>query len=106
MARYLPEPCEFSSLDSWHKRFLKVHKAINLARHPFVGLVIQVDDAEKFPQGLGLESLTPFLIVSKHRPYLTAVARWRWQRDFYNSNLLAKLMVLPCQVSPDVILCG
>ena len=35
------------------------------APHPVVGLVLQVEDAEKFPQALGLESLDPFLKVRK-----------------------------------------
>ena len=35
------------------------------APHPVVGLVLQVEDAEKFPQALGLESLDPFRKVRK-----------------------------------------
>ena len=48
-------------------------KEFDLAPHPVVGLVLQVGDAEKFPQALGLESLDPFLRVSNHGLYLTAV---------------------------------
>ena len=44
----------------------------DLAPHSVVGLVLQVGDA-KFPQALGLESLDPFLRVSNHGLYLTAV---------------------------------
>ena len=35
--------------------------------------MFQVGDAEKFPQALGLESLDPFLRVSKRGPCLTAI---------------------------------
>ena len=53
----MPEPCKFPSLDGCQKRF---HKEIDLTPHPAVGLVLQVGDAEKFPQALGFESLDSF----------------------------------------------
>ena len=34
----MPDPCEFSSLDSCQKRFLQTHKEVNLVPHPVVGL--------------------------------------------------------------------
>ena len=43
------EPCKFLSLDSCQKRFLWTHKEVDLAPHQVVGLVLQVEDAEKFP---------------------------------------------------------
>ena len=48
-----------SSLDSCKKRFLWTHKEVELAphAHPIIGLVLQVGDAEKFPQALGFQSL-------------------------------------------------
>ena len=48
----MPEPCKFQSLDSWQKRFLWTHKEVDLASHPVVGLVLQVNDAEKFSPGI------------------------------------------------------
>ena len=57
MAYDMPEPCKFPSLDSCQKRSLWSHKEIDLTPHPVVGLVLQVGDAEKFPQVLGSESL-------------------------------------------------
>ena len=53
----MPEPCK--SLDSCQKRFLWTYKKVDLAPHPVVGLVLQVGDAEKFPQALDFESLGP-----------------------------------------------
>ena len=70
----MPEPCEFQSLDSCQKRFLWTHKGVDLAPHPVVGLVLQVGDAEKFPQALGFESLDPFYSESASRVhYFTAI---------------------------------
>ena len=54
-------------------RFLWTHKGVELAPHPVVGLVLQVEDAEKLPQALGFESLDPFYRVSKRGPCFTAV---------------------------------
>ena len=48
-----PEPCKFPSLDSCQKRFLWTHRKVDLARHQIVCSVLQVGDAEKFPQALG-----------------------------------------------------
>ena len=55
----MPEPCKFPCLDSCQKRFLWTHTGIDLAPHPVVGLVLQVEDAEKFPQALGFKVLDP-----------------------------------------------
>ena len=63
----MPEPWECPSLDSCQKRFLWTHKEVD---HPHRGVGLQVGDAEKFPQALGLESLDPFLRVSKQGPCL------------------------------------
>ena len=60
VARDMSEPCESPSLDSCEKRFLWVHRVVDVAPHPVVGLVFQVGDAEKFPQALGFDCLDPF----------------------------------------------
>ena len=72
MARDVPEPCKFPSLDSYQK-FLWTHKEVDLAPHPVVSLVLQEEDAERFPRALGLESLDPFLRICQQGPCLTAV---------------------------------
>ena len=51
----MPESCKFTSLDSCQKRSLWTHKAVDLAPHPVVGLVLQVGNAEKFPHAPGFE---------------------------------------------------
>ena len=73
MACDMPELGEFPPLDSRQKRFLWVHKKLDLAPHPVFGHVLRAGDAEKFPQALGLKSLDPFLRVSKQGPCLTAI---------------------------------
>ena len=47
---------------------------VDLALHPVIGLVLQVLDAKKFPQTLGLECLDPFLRVIRQGPCFTAIA--------------------------------
>ena len=64
----MSEPCKFPSLDSCQKRFLWIHKEVDLAPHPVVGLVLQVGDAEKIPCELDFKSLDPFLRVSRESP--------------------------------------
>ena len=91
-ARDTSEPREFPSLDSYKKRFLCAHKEVDLAPHPVVRLVLQVEIAEKFSLDLSLESLDSFLRVSKQGPCFTLT------RDLYNLNLLAKLMALLRQI--------
>ena len=76
MASNLPKPCKFLSLDSCQKRFLWTHKEVYLAPHPVIGLVLQVEDREKFPHARGFKSMDLFfffLRVSKQDPYFTAV---------------------------------
>ena len=86
----MPEPFEFPPPDSCHKRFVWAYKEVDLVPPPVVGLVVQVGDAEIFPQALGLESLDSFLGVSKQGPGLTAID----DDGDENLNLLAKLKVL------------
>ena len=69
----MPEPCKFPSLDSYQKRFLWIHRGVDLAPHPVVGLVVQVGDAEEFPSTLGFEGLDLFLRVSKKGPCFIAI---------------------------------
>ena len=80
MAYAIPKPCKFQSLDSCQKRFLGTHEEVDLVPYPVVRLVPQVEDAEKFPQAPGFESLDPFLIflifffrVSKQGPCFTTI---------------------------------
>ena len=72
MACAMPEPCKFPSLHSCQKRLLWTHKEVDLAPHSVVGLVLQVGDAEKFPQAFGFENPNPFFGVSKQGPCFTA----------------------------------
>ena len=43
---------------------------VDHAPHPVVGLVLQVGDAEKFPQTFGFEGLDPFLSESASRVHV------------------------------------
>ena len=52
----MPELCKFPSLVSFQKSFLWAHEEVDLAPHQVTGLVLQVGDAEKFPQKLCFES--------------------------------------------------
>ena len=56
----MPEPYKLLSLNSCQKRFLWTNKDADLAPHPAIHLVLQVGDAEKFPQALGFDSLHSF----------------------------------------------
>ena len=73
MACDMPKRCKFLSLGSCQKRCLWTHREVDLAPHPIFGLVLQVGNAEKFPQALGFESLHPSLRVSKQGPCFTAI---------------------------------
>ena len=92
MARDIGEPCKFSSLHCCQERFLWIHKEVDLAPHPVVGLVLQVgDDAEKFPQALGFEILDPFCLrVSKQGPCFTAVVEDGSDKRFVQFELACK----------------
>ena len=57
MFHAMPKLCEYPSLDSCKKTFMWAHKEVDVASHPVVGLILQVGDAKKFPQTLGLESV-------------------------------------------------
>ena len=56
----IPEPCKFPFLDSCQKRFPWTHKKVDIPPHPVVGLVLQIENTEKFPHALGFESLDLF----------------------------------------------
>ena len=89
MASDKPEPCK--SLASCQKRFLCTHKEADLALHPVVGLVLQVGDAEKFPQALGFESQDPFFFkVSKQGPCFTAIEEDGGDRRLVELDLASK----------------
>ena len=68
-----PNQTSFRLLTIAKKRFLRTNKEVDLAPHPVVGLVLQVGEAEKLPQALGLESLDPFLGAGQQDPCLTAM---------------------------------
>ena len=89
MARDMPEPCKFPSLDSCQKRFLWAHKNVDLASHPVVGFVFQARDAEEFLQALGFETLDLFLGVSEQVPCLTTIQEDGGDKRPYSLNLLA-----------------
>ena len=48
-----------------------IHKDVDLAPHPVVGLVLQVGDAEKCPHALGSESLDLFSRASQGERQVT-----------------------------------
>ena len=65
---------------SCRQRFLWTHKEVDLVPYPFVGLALQVGDAEKFPQVFGFKSLDSFFWVSKQSPmFHRHRGEWRWQ---------------------------
>ena len=68
-----PKPCRFSSLDSCQNRLLQAHKEVDLAPHPVVRLVLQVADAERFPQAFGFKGLDLVFSVSKQGLCFTAI---------------------------------
>ena len=90
MACDMSEPYKFPSLDSCQKVSSGIHKAINLALRPVVGLLLQVRDVEKFPHALGFESLDPFFRVSKQGPCFKAI-----EEDQSNERLVQ--LELACQ---------
>ena len=69
-----------------------------LCTQSLVSLVLQVGDAEKLPRTLGLDSLDPFLRVSKQGPCLTAAEENRDVKGLVELELILKLMVLLCQI--------
>ena len=73
MAYDVPEPCESLSRDSYRKWFLSADKEVDPGPHALIGLVLYVGRADIFPHALSLESLDPFLEVSKQDPCLTDV---------------------------------
>ena len=58
---------------SCQKKFLWAHKGVNIAPHPGVGLVLKMEGSKKFARVLCVESLYPFVLVSKNGPRLTAI---------------------------------
>ena len=67
----MPKPCKFPSLDSCQKWFQWTQKEVDLALHPVVGLVLQVGDAEKFPQALVFKKPLFFFSESASRVYVS-----------------------------------
>ena len=68
-----PNHASFLSLDNCQNSFLWTHKEVDLAVRPVVGLVLQVGDAEKFPQALVFGSLDLFFTASKQGLCFTAI---------------------------------
>ena len=87
--------CNMRLSVSGQKRFLWTHKRVDLSPPPVVGLVLQVGVAEKFPQALGLQSLHPYLRVSKAGS-MSHSHRGGWGRgqETCTTKLLAKLVFL------------
>ena len=79
----ITELCKFPSPDSCQNRLLWTHKGDDLAPGPVDGLVLQVGDAEKFPQALRFENLNPsfFFFQSQQAGSMFHSHRggWRWQ---------------------------
>ena len=90
-------PWAVLSLDSPQKRFLWTHKDIGLVPHSVIGLVLQVGDAEKFPQALVFESLDPFFGVSKQGSCFTAIEEGGGDKRLVQLELACKTdgVVLP-----------
>ena len=97
----MPEPCKFPSLDSCQKRFLWTPKEVDLALHPFVGLVLQVRDAEKFPQAFDFKVLHLSLSVSKQGPCFTAIEEGGGDKRFVQPEPIC----CHCEGNPDVDFC-
>ena len=74
----MPKPCKFLSPDSLPEKVPVDLKAVDLAVHPVIGLVLQVVDADKFPQVLGFESLDP-LFQSQQVGYIFHSHRGGWR---------------------------
>ena len=68
-----PEPCKVPSLGSRQKRFLWIHKEVDLAPHTIVGLVLQGGDTEKFLMHLVSKAQILFFRVSEQGPCFTAM---------------------------------
>ena len=66
-----PKHASFRLFTVVRKVFLWTHKEVDLTPHQVVDLVLQVGDAEKFPQAIGFKSLDPFSKVSKQGPCFT-----------------------------------
>ena len=80
----MPKLCKFPSLDICQKSFLWTYNEVALALHPVIGLVFQIENAEKFLQAVASKSLDPFFqsqqagsMFHSHR------GGWWWQRDLY-----------------------
>ena len=90
MACDMSEPCKFPSPNNCQKKFPWTHKEVDLAPNTVVGLVLQVGDAEKFPQVLGFESLDPIFRVSEQDPCFTAIEEDRGNKKFVELELACK----------------
>ena len=78
---------------------LKGRKEVDPVQHPVVGLVLQVGDAEKFPQTFGFEGLDPFSFrVSKQGPCYAATEKDGGDKRRVELELACKLMVLHHQI--------
>ena len=93
----VPKPCKFPSIYSCQNKFMWIHKAVDLAPNPVIGLVLQIGDEEKFSQALGLKSLDLFFWESASRVAVSQPKR-RMEVTRNNLNLFAKLMVLFHQI--------
>ena len=73
-------------------------KGVDFSKHPVVDLVLQVEDAEKFPQALVSKAWILFS-KSASRVYVSQPQRrMEVTRDLYSLSLLVKLTALHCQI--------
>ena len=73
MPHDVAKPCQLPSPDGCRDRFLGTQKALDQAPGVVIGVVLSVQDAEKFSQALGLECLDSFLVVRQQSLCLTSV---------------------------------
>ena len=90
----------FGILTNARKRFLWTHWEIDLAAYPVVGLVLQVGDAEKFPQAFGFESLDPLFRFSKQGPCSTAMEEAGREKRLLQLELACAAV---CVAPPDPV---
>ena len=60
-----PQHASFNLLTVARRGSCGPTREVDLAPHPVAGLVLQIENVEKFPQALGFESLDPFLSQKK-----------------------------------------
>ena len=75
------------------------HKEVDSAPHPVICLVLQIGDAEKFLQALGLKSLN-LLLSQQEGPCLIATEQGVGDKRLAQFELTCKT---DCLASPDLV---